>query len=71
MKKYIRNFSHFKKVNENINNHLEPSIDPQDTINLALDLWSNLEHPEDIIKKYEDEGFQVTTLSQVKEEGEE
>jgi hypothetical protein len=28
MKKYIRNFSHFKKVNENINNHLEPGNDP-------------------------------------------
>jgi hypothetical protein len=76
MKKYIRNFSHFKKVNENINNHLEPGNDPQDTIDLVLSIWDGLdaqlfENPKEIIKKYEDEGFQVTTLSQFKEEGEE
>ena len=69
MKKYIRNFSHFKKINEDINDHLEPSIDPQDTVDLVLSIWNNHDyvHPKKMIKKYEDAGFQVTTLSQFKE----
>ena len=70
MKRQVKKFSQFIRESRNIND--PRNINPSRVIGSVLKVWSESD-PEatvsELIEKYEAAGFDVLTLSQIKEEG--